>query len=458
MGCALFLLSTLAAAQQWPRFRGPNGSGVSDSTGLPAEFGPFKNLAWKSTVSFGRSSPIISGDRIFLTASDGDKLLTLALDRKTGRELWRRQIVRTRVTSKLKANDPASPSPTADSKAVYAFFADFGLVSYDFNGKERWRMPLGPFDTFYGLGASPVLAGDQLLLVCDTREKSFLLAVDTASGRTRWRVERTENHGEGYTSPTVFGDQVVILGPHRVDSYALANGEHLWWQRGMASFPIPSPQVHKDTLIITTFGNDGSEAAPSFNDMLKKLDKDGDGRISEAEAKADADIGEFFGGLDRNKDGYLDRAEWDEIQKDSQGDYGLIAIRPQGRGDLSSNGYLWRESKHFPNMSTPVVYQGILYFVKAGGILASLDPQTGKTLKVERAKEALDEHFASPVAADGKVYFLNVAGKVIVLKAGAQWEILAVNDLAEESYATPAIAEGRIYVRTKSALYAFQNR
>ncbi len=430
---------------------------MSDSASLPVEFSPAKNVAWKTAVPFGRSSPVTSGERIFLTASEGDKLLTLCFDRKTGRELWRRQIVRRRVTSTLKANDPASPSPTADSKAVYAFFADFGLVSYDFKGKERWRVPLGPFDTFYGLGASPVLAGDTLLLVCDTRDKAFLLAVDAQSGRPRWRIERSEIHGEGYTSPAIFGDQVVILGPHRVDAYALANGEHLWWLRGVASFPIPSPLVNKDELIISTYGSDGP-AGPTFDALLKKLDKNGDGRISEEEAKPDPEFGDYFGGLDRNKDGFLDRAEWEEIMKDAQGDYGLIAIHPQGRGDLTANGYLWREKKHAPNMSTPVLYKDVLYLVKAGGILASLDPQTGQTFKVERAKEALDEHSASPVAGDGKVYFLNAAGKVIVLKAAPQWEVLAVNDLREECNATPAIADGKIYIRTKTTLYAFQGK
>jgi outer membrane protein assembly factor BamB len=454
IGCVFLFCVTLATAQEWPRFRGPNGSGVSDSTGLPVEFSPAKNVAWKIAVPFARSSPVISGERIFLTASEGDKLLTLCYDRKTGRLLWRREIVRTRITSKLKENDPASPSPTVDRTAVYAFFADFGLVSYDFSGKERWRLPLGPFDTFYGLGTSPAVSGDTLFLVCDTRDKAFLIAVDTNSGRARWRVERPEIHSEGYTSPAIFGDQVVIVGPHHVDAYAVSNGERIWWLRGIASFPIPSPLVNQDELIVSTFGDDGP--APSFDDLLKKLDKNGDGRISEEEAKPDPDFGPYFGGLDRNKDGFLDRAEWDNIQKDSQGDYGLIAIHPQGRGDLTAKGYVWRETKQYSNTSTPVLYQGVLYLVKGGGVLASLDPQTGKTFKVERAKEALDEESASPVAADGKVYFLNQAGKVIVLKAAPQWEVLGVNDLGEECYATPAIADGRIYVRTKSTLYAFQ--
>jgi len=457
IGCVLLFCATLAAAQEWPRFRGPNGSGVSDAAGLPTEFSPAKNVAWRTAVPFGRSSPVISGDRIFLTASDGDKLLTLCFDRKTGRQLWRRQIVRTRITSKLKANDPASPSPTVDGKAVYAFFADFGLVSYDLRGKERWRMPVGPFDTFYGLGTSPVVAGDTLLLVCDTREQAFLIAVDANSGRARWRVERSEIHGEGYTSPTLFGDQVVIVGPHRVDAYALASGEHLWWLRGIASFPIPSPLVNHDALVISTYGSDGPPG-PTYDELLKKLDKNGDGRISEEEAKPDPEFGEYFGGLDRNKDGFLDRAEWDEIQKDSLGDYGLIEVRPEGRGDLTAQGYVWREKKNYSTMVTPVIYKDVLYLVKAGGIIVSLDPQTGQTFKVERAKDALDEHFASPVAADGKVYFLNSAGKVIVLKAAPQWEVLAVNDLGEECSATPAIADGKIYVRTKSMLYAFQRR
>src|SRR6185436_10531191 len=160
----VFLLSaTIATGQangQWTQFRGPNGSGVNPAAGYPVEFSPSKNVVWKQSVPYGQSSPIVVGGRVFLTASEGDRLLTICLDARTGRELWRRQVQRERSHKIFKANDPASPTPAADESGVVAFFPDFGLVSYTPEGKERWTYRLGPFRNFYGMAASPVVAGD----------------------------------------------------------------------------------------------------------------------------------------------------------------------------------------------------------------------------------------------------------------------------------------------------------
>ena len=169
----------VTAPDQWLQFRGPNGSGVAEAAKPPAEFGANKNLAWKTTVPFARSSPVVTANRVFLTASEGDKLITLALDRKTGKIVWQREVVRPRQMVIYKANDPASPSPVSDGKNVYAFFAELGLIAYGPSGKELWRQPLGPFNSFYGMAGSPVLAGNKLVLVCDHRDNSFVVAVDT---------------------------------------------------------------------------------------------------------------------------------------------------------------------------------------------------------------------------------------------------------------------------------------
>jgi outer membrane protein assembly factor BamB len=145
---------------EWLQFRGPNGTGVAEGFPLPAEFSSTKNLTWKTPVPFARSSPVITADRIFITATEGDKLITLALDRKTGKVLWRRDAERARHMTIYKANDGASPTPVSDGKNVFVFFAELGLISYGPDGKERWRVPLGPFNSFYGMGGSPVLAGN----------------------------------------------------------------------------------------------------------------------------------------------------------------------------------------------------------------------------------------------------------------------------------------------------------
>ena len=163
----LLIFAIPIGADDWSRFRGANGSGVSGSTGLPVEFGPKKSMIWEATVPFGRSSPIIAGDRIFVTAVDDGKLLTLALDLKSGATVWSRALKRGHVAELYPSTDSATPTPATDGTNVYVFFHEAGLVSYDRAGKERWRLSLGPFRNFYGIAASPVLSGDTLFLLCD---------------------------------------------------------------------------------------------------------------------------------------------------------------------------------------------------------------------------------------------------------------------------------------------------
>src|SRR5579863_2752642 len=187
LSVAVFLTAFVFAsmpgfAADWPRFRGPNGSGVNETTGLPAEFGPDKNLVWKTPLPPGHSSPILVGDRIFLTAYDADKLLTFCLERSTGKILWRREAPRDRKEALDALNSPASPMPVSDGKNVFVYFGDYGLVSYGIDGNERWKMPLGPFSNVYGMGVSPVLVDDEVVLVCDQSRNSFVAAFGQEDG------------------------------------------------------------------------------------------------------------------------------------------------------------------------------------------------------------------------------------------------------------------------------------
>ena len=193
-------------AEDWRQFRGPNASGVSDAKDLPVEFGPHANVVWKTSIPAGNSSPILSGDRIFVTAFENEKLFTLAVDAATGRILWRRETPRTRrQVIERPANGPASASPVSDGRNAYVFFQDFGLLASGLDGNELWRMPLGPFNNPFGHGASPVLAGDTLLMVCDQDTGSFLLAVDKQSSRVLWRTERPHAQ-RGYATPILYTD------------------------------------------------------------------------------------------------------------------------------------------------------------------------------------------------------------------------------------------------------------
>ena len=182
----------------WSRFRGPNGTGVVETTNLPDAIGPTTNVVWKTALPPGHSSPVLTASRIFLTAHTADKielpLLVLALDRATGKELWRREVPRGEHGTLENVNGPASPSPVTDGESVYAFFQEFGLISFTADGKERWRLPLGPFNMFYGFGASPILVDDLLVLPVDQDLGAYLLAVDRRTGKQRWRVERPARH------------------------------------------------------------------------------------------------------------------------------------------------------------------------------------------------------------------------------------------------------------------------
>jgi len=443
--------------REWRQFRGPNGTGVAEGFALPAEFSAKKNQVWKTTVPFARSSPVVTSDRIFITASESDKLITLALDRKTGKVMWRRDVARARHMPIYRANDPASPSPVSDGKNLFAFFAELGLIAYGPDGTELWRVPLGPFNSFYGMGGSPVLSGNTLIMVCDQRENSFIIAVDTRNGKVLWNQPR--KNFEGYSTPAIYKPkdgpaQVLVLGSNTLDAYSLDKGERLWWITKVGSYPKGVPVLGTDMVYVVGEGGD-SPFLPPFDESLKKYDKDNDQRLQREEMKAQAEAYEHFGWLDGNTDGYIDRAEWEFVSNSTVSGHGLTAVRLGGQGDLTATNVVWRIQKSYPNIPAPLIYQGVMYLMKEGGIVTSLNPSSGEVFKMGRTPGALEDYYASPVAADGKIFMVSASGKVTVIKAGAQWEILATNDLGEECWATPAIAGNNIYIRTRDAMYSF---
>ena len=447
------------ADAQWSQFRGPNGAGVDSSAGYPVEFSPTKNMAWKATIPYGQSSPIVVGARLYGTASEGERLITFCLDTRTGRELWRRDVKRERVQGAYKANDPASPTPTADASGVVAFFPELGLVSYDNGGKERWRYALGPFKNFYGMSGSPIIAGGLVVLVCDQVSGSFVIALDRLTGRLRWKTDRP-GMPIGWSTPIVFRPDatrtdLIVLGSTRLDAYDLKTGINHWWLPLGSSGSLGTPLIDGDTLMISTLG--GSEPMiPTFASVLAKYDKDKDERLSLEEFRNDPNLGDQFGWIDENDDKIILAAEWETARGYGLGEWGAIAVRPgNARGQLTASAVRWRVQKNLPYIPTPLLYQGVYYMVKTGGIITSLDPVTGRLLKQGRSSNAIGEYYASPVAADGKVFLANTEGKITVLKAGAEWEVLAVNEMGDEIGATPALSNGRIYVRTRSTMYCF---
>jgi outer membrane protein assembly factor BamB len=477
----VFIAMCMAAelySADWPRFRGPNGSGVSEAARLPVHFGPAKNAVWKTALPPGHSSPVITGDRIYLTAAEGGsrsnagrdkvvdeggKLYTFSLDRRTGKILWRREAPRPRLERYQPTNSPVSGSPVTDGRNVFVFFGDYGLISYGMDGNERWRMPLGPFNNVNGHGSSPILAGDLLIMLCDQDTDSYLLAVHKDTGRVAWKTSRPE-YTRSYSTPVVFqpeggGAEIIVPGAYQLASYDSRTGAKLWWINGLSWQP-KSTAVIDGNMIYAHWWENGGEAeapteTPTFEEMLRQYDRNKDRRVARDEYAADDRGRRAFENLDLDGDGSLDEREWNNHRARRSARNSLLAVRHGGRGDLTASAIVWRMQKFLPNVPSPLLYNGLIYLIKDGGILTAVDAKTGTLRKQGRLAGALDTYYSSPVAGAGMVYLISKGGKVSVVKAGPEWEVVGVNDLEEEVYATPAIVDSRIYLRTTEALYCF---
>ncbi len=461
----VLLLTSHAAAADWPQFRGPEGTGIAEGNALPTQFGEDRNLIWKREVPPGHSSPVVAGDRIFLTAFDNEKLLVLAMERDSGEVLWIREAPRPRRESFQRTHGPASPSPVTDGENVYVFFGDFGAISFDSRGNERWRRPMGPFINQNGHGSSPILADGKLLIVCDQQVGAYLIALDAATGDTVWKTDRpmaTRGYGTaGVFRPASGKPQVVVPGSYRVSAYDLETGEELWWVNEFAWQLKCVPLFEGDTIYINGWeigGDPGQRReTPSFKDVLAEHDKDGDGLLSQDEAPEERlKAAHPWGEADLGRDGKLDERDWYFYAARRAPINNLVAIRPGDmRGDITEKGVLWRYNKALPNTPSPLLYRGVIHLVKDGGIFSSIDPETGTPHRVERLRDALDKYWASPVAGDGKIFTISEGCRISAIKPGPDWRVIATSQLDGVCFATPAIVDGRIFVRSLQAVYSF---
>lgn len=461
----VLLLAAAAPAANWPQFRGPGGTGIADGQPLPLRFGEDRNLLWKTTVPAGHSSPVTTGDRIFLTAYEDEKLLVLAVERSSGEILWVREAPRPRREHFQPTHGPASPSPVTDGENVYVFFGDFGALSYDAQGNERWRHPMGPFRNGNGHGSSPILADGKMLIVCDQSVGSHLTALDTATGQAVWRAERpaiTRGYGTaGIFRPSGGSPQVVVPGAYRVISYDLETGEELWYVTGFAWQLKCVPLFAGDTVYINAWeiGGDAGQQqeTPPFAEVLQQHDRDGDGALSRDEAPDERLRRErSWNEHDLDGDGRLGERDWYFYAARRAPVNNLVAIRPAGRrGDITKEAVLWRYTRSLPNTPSPLLYRGFLYLVKDGGIFSSIDPATGTAHRVDRLRDAIDKYWASPVAGDGKIYTVSEGCTVSAIQPGRDWQVLATSMLDGTCFGTPAIADGRIYLRSLQTLYSF---
>ena len=463
---ACLVISGLLSASDWPRYRGPNGTGISPDRELPSELSKDKTLLWTTTVAKGNSSPVVVGGRVFITGHEGEQRAVFCLDAKSGKLLWRKSVDPVWKETVNPLNGPTTPSVATDGRLVFSYFPEMGLVAHDFAGDERWQVPLGPFGSIQGMAASPVYANGKVVLLVDTPEEAFLVAYDAETGRQAWKVDRPIGFLGSYATPSIHKpaqgpEQLVVAGAVEVTAYDISTGKRVWWANTITNGPAALPLVH-DNAVYTV--EPGGEGAPPFGQMLKQFDKNGNGKVELSEASGDSVNERIMYRVFKSIDKHVGDNDGSVTEKEFTGSFasdkpagGLVRTELGGNGDVTRTNIAWRQTKGMPYVTAPLLYKGVLYVIRNGGILATYDPKSGKRLGEARLKEAIGDYYASPVAGGGKIYFVNKEGKISVVRAGEKWEVLSTTDLGEQVIATPAIADARIYIRTDQALYCFGN-
>jgi outer membrane protein assembly factor BamB len=454
-----------ASAEDWPQFRGSHSSGRAVPEGpLPADIGPEKQGVWKTELPPGHSSPVIVGDKIFLTAvRDKEHLETICLDRGSGKVLWRVEASHNTLEQIHGIGSYAQPSAAADAERVVVMFGSSGLYCYDHSGHELWHKAMGPFNDEFGAAASPVIEGDRVLLSQDHDLDSFVAAYDKRTGKELWRTDRSE-FVRGYATPIVWNvegkKQVVVAGSLRIVGYDFDTGRELWTVRGLSRVVCMTPVIGDDNTLYAAGWSAGGEPGDMirmepFADFAFQFDENKNGTLEPSEVSSSAALKSRFAQCDRDKDGHITKREYDTFEMlFDKSQNGVLAIKPGGSGDVSGIHLTWRYDKFTPFCSSPLVYEGRIFTLKDGGILTCLDAATGKPKKSGRVM-GTGNYYASPVAGDGKLYLLSQRGTLSVVSAADQWEVLHSAEFGEEVFATPALLDGRIYLRTSGHLYCF---
>jgi outer membrane protein assembly factor BamB len=384
-------------------------------------------------------------------------LETLCLNRADGRILWRHAVPPEKLEKGTGGS--AAPTPVTDGRQVYAYFGPFGLVCYDFSGREIWRKPQPTPITQHGTGTSPVLAGGTLLVNRDQDVGAHLLAVDARDGRTLWQVDRPECR-RGFSTPLLWPAEnpelVIVPGTLRMVACQLKDGVERWSVSGLPNEMVTSP-VFGGGLIFTAGWTPGAGGAalPSYDDLLAQGDRDKDGKLTRDELPAGT-AKRDWNYVDADKDNFLSRKEWESVKTIyEKSENVLLAVRPGGRGDVTATHVAWRQKRGLPYVPSPLYYDGRVYLIKNGGLASCFDAKTGEPQYQEERIGALGDYYASPVAAKGKVLMCSQPGMAVVLRAGGTLDVLARNPLGEKIMATPALAGNQLYLRTQGKLWAF---
>ena len=491
----LWCAACAAAAGQttsWPQFRGPNGSGIAaEPSDPPVEFAPNKNVLWKTALPSGHSSPSIWGDRVFVTGFDqaSRTLEVLAVHRSTGKILWRRAVPASGFEEVHTLSSLATATPAIDGERVYAYFGSAGIFCFDLDGQPLWSIPLPVAHVIpHGSGTSLIVVDGKAILNRDEVPDSYLLAVDGRTGRVVWKQKQylgePERRNGSKATPVVWRDgdraEIVLHRRGEIVGYDLATGVRKWWVRAETQ-GAGTPVVGPHAIYVGTWFNDGEPdllvPLPDFDSLLKQYDRDGDGALSVREFPDKVAVAHrigldgvegadnarpsrsIFAAADTNKNGKIERGEWDAYVKGlaaAPREHGLLAIRPGGSGDVTATHVLWKEPSGVPEVPAPLYYRERVYMVAGGGVVTCLEAATGRRIYRGRLG-AGGAYFSSPVAAHGRIYFASNEGVVTVIGGGDTLEVLARNALEEPLFATPAVVGGVIYIRTPKFLFAFEH-
>ncbi len=453
---------TVLSPSNWPQFRGPNSSGVAEAAKPPVKIDPTNGALWKIEVPWSPSSPCVWENWIFLTTFAEGQLQTRCYDRSHGQAVWNNGVTADKIeTFHRTEGSPAASTPATDGRRIVSYFGSFGLVCYDLKGKELWRHPLPVAQSGggFGSGTSPIIAGNLVLLNRDQDQNSSLLALDLRTGKTVWETARPDATGS-FGTPILWQNhgqtEVVTPGSLLLKGYELKTGRERWVVEGVTTFACTTP-VAGDGLLFFAGWSPGKADSPwpSWESFLEQNDKNKDGEITFDEF-SDSDR-DFSRGMDFNHDGKITKPDWDILMaRMAKGENVLVAVKPGGRGDISETHVAWKSTRGLPYVASPLLYQDRLYLVRDGGMFSCLDAKTGKPHYIQERLGAIGSCYASPVAADGRIYVASQPGKLSVVKAGGDKpEILHQADFGERIFATPALAGDNLYVRTHNKLYAF---
>jgi outer membrane protein assembly factor BamB len=449
-------------------FRWDGGVAGADSGSIPERLDSPDVLHWKTAIDAGHSTPIIYHSRIFLTtynASAGE-LATLALAADTGRILWKRVVTGAGIEEFNRfTGSAAQATPACDGQRIYVFFGSYGLICYDLQGKLLWEHRMGPFQDEYGSASSPVLIDDKVIILQDHDKDSFLMALDGKSGKVIWKKERP-NAVRSYSTPGIWTrnghKELLVAGALELAGYDPSDGKRLWWTYGLARIVIPTPVPSGDVVYMASWtpGGDAGQRIKmeSWSEALRRWDRNGDGKLSRYEV-VNPDVIERFYRMDIDQNSYLDKEEWERSAAVFQrAQNGILAIKPaSATGELEESAMVWKCSRGAPYVATPLLDRGILWTVKDGGIVTAISAATGSILR-EKRLPSMDNYYASPMSADGKIYFASQQGFVSVISNEPDWKVIASHDFMERIYATPLAAEGCLFIRTEKALYCFLAR